>query len=283
MIEPEKTPSMKEREDDSAGNPHRFAFIIALVLIGIVAVAGCAAFLFFWHKGNEKAEAFSGLLGFLAAISSSIVTVVYIYLTSASLQKAQASINLQREELEQVKSSVDLQRREWEQKVRVFPQFWITTTANLTTWHRPNPQYPAGSQFLPLQFNRRFTLKVWNYSEQSFLIESVHIQRSDVGMVANQQMKEVQIVVTPHSVAEEDVSYLVMPVLTQSLASNQRRSIMMNDLDKSARIFVRLVYSDWSQKHAETEIREFELTYRPGDADVAIRASLSESGISPSI
>jgi hypothetical protein len=74
-----------------------------------------------------------------------------------------------------------------------------------------------------------------------------------------------------------------MPVLTQSLAGNQPANIMMNDLDKSARIFVRLVYSDWSQKHAETEIQEFELTYRPGDTDVAIRAPLLESGISPSI
>ncbi len=283
MTEPRKASSVKEREENSAENPHRFALIIALALIGIVAVAGCAAFLFFWHKGNEKAEAFSGLLAFLAAIASSIVTVVFIYLTSASLQKAQASINLQREELEQIKSSVDLQRREWEQKVRVFPQFWITTTENTTIWFMPDPRYPGGSQRMALKFNKRFMLRVWNYSEQSFLIESVRIHRSDVGMVPNQQSEDVQIVVTPHSVGEEDVSYLVMPVLTQSFAGNQPANIMMNDLDKSARIFVRLVYSDWSQKHAETEIREFELTYRPGDADVAIRVPPSASVTTPSI
>jgi len=272
------TTSRRSRRPDRT---YHLVLVGALCLLMLLSIVGLWGFFHVWQKGDEKAQAFSGLLAFIASFISSIATVVYVYLTNASLRKAQASITLQQEELEQMKSSVDLQRREWEQKVRVFPQFWITT-AGATVWHKPHPQYPTGPQVQPLQFNKHFIVNVWNYSEQSFLVESIRIQRSDVGMVPNQQTKEVQIVVKPHSVGEDDVSHLVMPVLTQSMAVRSP-GLMTNDLDKSARLFVRLVYSDWSQKHSETEIREFEFVYRPGDADVSIRAPLSPSGIFPSI
>jgi hypothetical protein len=282
MTELNKTPSMKESENNSAGNPHRFALIIALTLIGIVAVAGWAVFLYFWHKGDEKAEAFSGLLGFLAAISSSIVTVIFIYITSASLQKAQAGINLQREELEQIKSSVDLQKREWEQKVRVLPQFWIATGGE-GLWFKPHSQYPNGPQLEPLSFGKRFILNVWNYSEQSFLVESIRTQRSDLCMVGNFQTREVRLVVKPHSVGEEDISFLVMPLITQTHIPNQAANVLTNDPDNCSKIFVRLTYSDWSQKHARTEVREFELVHRPGDANVSVQELSELSGVNPGI
>jgi len=68
-----------------------------------------------------------------------------------------------------------------------------------------------------LRFCKGFELKVWNYSEQSFLVESILMQRSDVAMVPNQQTNYLQMVVKPHSVEVTDVSVSIMRILTQTL------------------------------------------------------------------
>ena len=276
MTEPEKTPSKKEREDDSGGNSHRFALIIALVLIGIVAVAGWASFLFFWHNGNEKAEAFSGLLGFLAAILSSIVTVIFIYFTSASLQKAQASINLQREELEQIKSSVDLQRREWEQKVRVSPQFWITT-AGTRQWFTEDPQYPGSNRRVTLRAQGEFTLHIWNHSEQSFLVNGFELERVDYCGVAQEHSQYLQAVVTPHSVQEVNVSLPIMRLLTRTPAANAIGGTLNNEPDGNARIGVALIFSDWSQSQVKSETQEFQFTLAASWQTVEINRSTKQN------
>jgi hypothetical protein len=102
-------------------------------------------------------------------------------------------------------------------------------------------------------------------------------------MIANQQTKNEQVVVRPHSVEKMDVSDSVMRMLTQTAELNRPRTVMIKDLDKQARIYVKLVYTDWSHEHAETGIREFEFLYRPGDDDITIRSPLQPSHIHPSI
>ena len=102
-------------------------------------------------------------------------------------------------------------------------------------------------------------------------------------MIPNQETKDVQIVVRPHSVEEVDVSFSVMRILTQTPFLKKPENVTTKDLDKQAKIYIRLVYSDWSQKHAETEVREFDFKYDPGDEGISIRASLQPSGVRPSI
>jgi hypothetical protein len=271
-----KPENVKPTSDD-----HKRVFIGFIAAIVAIGVLGAGWFFATWRHGDGKAEALSGLLAFFAALASSAVTIFYVYLTNASLRKAQASIDLQRDQLEQMKSSVDLQQKEWEQKVRVILQFWIVAEGE-RRWLKLDPQNPNGSG--PLHFIRRFRVKVWNYSEQSFLIESIRVQRSDVAMVANQQEIYVQTVVKPHSVVEEDVSPEIMCLLTQTPPDNRRGEILMTkDLDANAKIFLRLIYSDWSQKRAQTEHREFEFLYRSGDAGIVVRQLLHTSGLRPTI
>lgn len=270
-----------EQDKNSRQNHKLLPTVIfsALVLFGII---GSIIYLRVWQNGDEKAQALSGLLAFIAAIISSTVTIIYVYLTNASLRKAQASIDLQRDQLEQMKSSVDLQQREWEQKVRVFPQFWITVGGEVN-WFLPDPQYPNGNRLVPVRFGKGFMLNVWNYSEQSFLVESIHMQRSDIGMLANQQMDNLSMVVKPHSVEVTDISSSIMRLLTQTPLGNKVWNLMTKDLDRHARIFVRLIYSDWSQKHAETKIREFEFMYMEGQTDISISEVVRPSGVRSSI
>ena len=264
------------------GLNHKKGLILALLFIVLFGILGTTLFVGIWHKGDEKAEAFSGLLAFVAATFSSNVTIIYVYLTNASLRKAQASISLQQEQLEQMKASVDLQRREWEQKVRVFPQFWITTAGRMG-WFMPDPQDPNSIRAVPLRFCKGFELKVWNYSEQSFLVESILMQRSDVAMVPNQQTNYLQMVVKPHSVEVTDVSVSIMRILTQTPFGNPHGGVVTKDIDNHALIYVRLIYSDWSKKQAATEVCEFEFMYRAGDQDITIRPPLQPSGTRPSI
>jgi len=271
MREPEKTPSMKEREDNSGGNPHRAALIIALVLIGLIAVAGWGAFLFFWNKGDEKAEVFSGLLAFLAAISSSIVTVIFIYLTSASLQKAQAGIDLQREELEQIKSSVDLQRKEWEQKVRVVPKFWVTNE-DTRVWYKKNLEKHTVGRVLGLQISGEFSLKIWNSSEQSFLVDGLWIERLDFCGLPVERVDYLQLVLAPQSVRDVDVSMSVMRLLTHTPVDYVPLGHMVGEADKKARIGFTLRFSDWSQSQVETEPQAFLVSYESTATPVTIRA-----------
>ncbi len=271
MTEHKKTPSAKEKKDNSAGNPHTFALTIALVSIGIVAAAGSAAFLFFWQKGDEKAEVFSGLLAFLAAISSSIVTVIFIYFTSASLQKAQASINLQREELDQMKSSVDLQRQEWEQKVRVVPKFWVKNEGT-RVWYKKNSESHIVGRAVGLQISGEFSLKIWNSSEQSFLVDGLWIQRLDFCGLPVERVDYLQLVLAPQSVREVDVSAPVMRLLTHTSVDYLPSGQMAGEADKKARIGIALRFSDWSQSQVETEPQAFLFSYESAATPVTIRA-----------
>jgi hypothetical protein len=270
MTEPEKTPSTKKRGEDGAGNPNRFALIVAIILIGIIAIAGCVAFLLFWHNGNEKAEAFSGLLAFLAAISSSIVTVIFIYLTSASLQKAQAGIDLQREELEQIKSSVDLQRKEWEQKVRVVPKFWVTNEGT-RIWYRKNSESHIAGRTVGLQISGEFSLKIWNSSEQSFLVDGLWIERLDFCGIQTETVDYLQLVLAPQSVRDVDVSAQVMRLLTHTPVNYMPLGHMAGEADKKARLGFALRFSDWSQSQVETEPQAFLFSYESEATPVKIR------------
>jgi hypothetical protein len=254
------------------------AFIISAVVI--FGAVGSIAYFRVWQHGDEKAQAFSGLLAFVAAIVSSIVTIFYVYLTNASLRKAQASIDLQQGQLDQMRSSVELQRKEWEQKVRVFPQFWITSEGE-RNWHVRNPSRPSLDG--ALHFRKGFVVYVWNYSEQSFLIDSIRIQRADVVMRESQRTVDEQVVVKPHSVEKLDVSTEIMQLLTQTLDGNKPKSAVTGLISGKAVIFVRLTYNDWSQKHNETEIREFKSEYREGGAAISIKQSLELSAFSPSV
>ena len=102
-------------------------------------------------------------------------------------------------------------------------------------------------------------------------------------MVPNQQLNDLQVVVKPHSVNRVDVSFAVMQLLTQTAQRNQDPRLLSKDLDNKSRVFVRLVYSDWSQNLAETDLREFEITYRPNEPDVSISKALPPSDVRPSI
>ena len=277
-----RIPGMNREQQARPESPHWLAFVVALAIICALGIFGWVFFLHIWRMGDEKAEAFSGLLAFFAAIVSSMVTVIYVYLTNASLLKAQASITLQQEELEQMKASVELQRREWEQKVRVLPQFWVAAEGE-GKYSMPDPQYPGTNRVQPLRFSKRFNVVVWNYSEQSFLIESIRVQRSEAGMPPNQQMKDINLVVKPHSVEKVDMSLQVLRLLTQTSTQGNVATVLMKDLDKNARIFIRMVFSDWSQTQAETDVREFEFIYRAGDADIGIRLIRQPSDVRPSI
>lgn len=270
--------------DDSPkiNGPHRVAFVAALTLICVIGLWGSMTFLHYWRQGNEKAEAYSGLLAFFAATIASIVTVIYVYLTNVSLRAAQSSISLQKEELEQIKASVALQRTEWEQKVRVSPHFWVTAEG-AKKYFVPDPQYPGGSRVLPIAFAKCFFANIWNYSEQSFLVESISVQRLDVCMIANQQTIEQLIVVKPHSVEQLELSYPIMRLLTQTPLDNRVQEVMSKDIDKKALIGIRLQYTDWSQKHARTELLELEFSFRPVEGTFKIQTPLKPSGVHPSI
>lgn len=245
-------------------------FFVALGAICALGIFGWAFFLHIWHQGDEKAEAFSGLLAFFAAIFSSIVTVVYVYLTNASLLKAQASIMLQQEELEQMKASVDLERREWEQKVRVLPQFWIEPKDEIV-WYVPSPQNPGGPHLQGLPFGSGFSLEVWNHSEQSFLISEILLERLDFCGLAQERKSYLQMVVPPHSVGSQSVSSCIARLLTRTRASNKPEHVLERVPDARSRIGIQLVFSDWSQSDAKTSRQEFEIEYRPGDRSVTIR------------
>lgn len=267
------------RKTDGA---HKVAFVTALALICAIGLWGLVTFLHYWKLGNDKAEAYSGLLAFFAATISSIVTVIYVYLTNFSLRAAQSSISLQREELDQMKASLALQQREWEQKVKVFPHFWVTAEGG-KKYFVPDPQYPGGSRLLPMGFAKSFFANIWNYSEQSFLVESISVQRLDVCMIANQQTVEQQVVVKPHSVEKIELSYPIMRILTQTPLDNRMQGVMSKDVDNKALIGIRVQYADWSQKHARTELLELEFSFRPAEGTFKIQPPPKPSGICPSI
>ena len=74
-----------------------------------------------------------------------------------------------------------------------------------------------------------------------------------------------------------------MRLLTEAIEWNGAETGLENDFDKQVKIFVRLIYSDWSQKQAETQIREFEFKYRAGDQGISIRPLIQPSDVRPSI
>jgi hypothetical protein len=149
---------------------------VGLALIVAFCAIGSFAFFAIWAEGDGKAQAFAGFLAFVAACVSAAVTIAYVSLTYSSLRKAQESINLQQEQLKQMRSSIKLQREEWDQKVRVHPQFWMTS-CDQALWYRPDPQRPGGIYVQTLPFSKKLAIDVWNYSEQSFLVESVRLTK----------------------------------------------------------------------------------------------------------
>jgi hypothetical protein len=259
-------------------------FISLLVVIASFGLVGVVCYVVVWRGGDEKAQALSGLLAFIASVLSALATIFYVFLTNLALVETQESISLQQKQLDQAREAVELQRREWEQKVRVFPQFWLEAdgTGN-TAWYKRDPQYPAGNRIIPLQMRDGFNLRIWNYSEQSFLVESIHLQRADLAMVPNQHVLDLNLVVRPHSVEAVSVSSHIMRLLTQTVVMAPPDNVMEKDLDRQARIFVRLIFSDWSQKQALTEIREFEFIASAPNIGVTIRSPQKPSAIRPSI
>lgn len=97
-----------ESKHDRVIGQIKFRWLIIIISgFALTGILGAIAYFQIWHTGDGKAQAFSGLLAFIAALASSAVTVVYVFLTSASLREAQASIDLQRNQLKQMKASVD--------------------------------------------------------------------------------------------------------------------------------------------------------------------------------
>ncbi len=175
--------------------------VLAMVLILLFGLVATLYFVRVWQHGDQKAQALAGLLTFIASVIYSLATILYVYLTNASLRKAQASIELQQQQLEHTKSAIDLQRQEWDQKVRVCPQFWITL-AGENKWYLGNRE---DLRTPPLKFRGGFCLHIWNYSEQSFLVDRVLLERTDIP--TERQSKDYQqLVIVPHSVGEIDVS-----------------------------------------------------------------------------
>ncbi|WP_058187172.1 hypothetical protein [Terracidiphilus gabretensis] len=267
---------------ETVNHSNRKLLLAVLGVIGLVALGLSAWFWHVWQNGDGKAAAFAGWLSFIAAAISSSITIVYVFFTYTSLRKAQQTIDLQQEQLKQMKASLSLQQQQWEQKTSVVPQFWIETFDE-ARWHRRHPDFPNTNQLIPLQFGRRFQIAVWNYSEQSFLVETVGLQRADVAMVPNQHFDSLHAVIKPHSVETIDVSNSIMLLLTQSMNSGDVKGLFDKDLDQTAKILARLTYTDWSHRGALTNVREFEFLYRPYSTDITIRTPEKPSHVKPSI
>jgi hypothetical protein len=147
---------------------HKTVFVGFLFLLGTIGIAGAIWFFATWRHGDQKAQALSGFLAFLAALVSSGVTIFYIYLTNKSLRTAQESIELQRSQLDQTKSALDLQQREWDQKVRVLPQFWITAEGE-AGWYIPDSENPNSNRVSSLRFVRAFKSTFGTIASSRFL------------------------------------------------------------------------------------------------------------------
>jgi hypothetical protein len=97
----------------------------------------------------------------------------------------------------------------------VFPQFWITSEG-MKPWFKTKPQCPGSNQVMSLGFFGDFILNIWNYSEQSFLVDAVEMERTDVCMIGHERKNYLQIVVTPHTVGTIDLSVPIMRLLTHT-------------------------------------------------------------------
>jgi hypothetical protein len=230
---------------------YRAFLVLAVVFMVLFGLGGTLYFVKIWQHGDQKAQAFAGLLAFIASIFSSLATIFYVYLTNASLRKAQESI--------------DLQRQEWEQKVRVSPQFWITIEGE-NKWY-----LGKNDRALPLKFRGGFCLHIWNYSEQSFLVDGVLLERTDIPTESRSKDYQ-QLVIVPHSVGKIDVSSSVMHLITHTPEDYKPDSVLRGP-DEHARIEVALTFTDWSQFQAQTHRLQFVLDYCENDT-VTIRRGM---------
>lgn len=215
--------------------------IVCLMLFGL----GCSFFPVWRHKHEDGAEAYGAFLQFVAASLSTIITLIYVYYTRKALTEAQRANRRQ--------------WKEWQQKVTVKPKFWIAYQGS-RNWHLT---VPGTNRLNDLGVYLGFVCVVWNYSEQSVLIESIRVERVDVPIGAL-DLTAIRKVLKPHTDESFDITGQVMSQLSKMSQMNLVAGTLDSEPDESGQFRISLTYTDW--QHSEALSDTFDVTLvREGD------------------
>jgi hypothetical protein len=218
------------------------------VTIAVVVMSGMSYgtydFIHRWHtRGDIFVQAEGSLLTFIAACMSVLVTLAFIYLTRRSVEAAQ--------------QANEEQRKEWEQRVNVSPKFWIGRTAS-NDWFLPAP--PGTNALTPIGPIDGFSCVVWNYSDQSVLIEDICAEPADE-LIPGQKFIELNCVLKPHSDQAIDITLTVMGLISDTKNLHQNRRVLKQVPNQSSRLKLSLQYTDWQHQSVRSEPRLFEINF----------------------
>lgn len=195
-------------------------------------LGGIYDFIHRWRmRGDTFAQAEGGLLTFIAACCSVLITLIYVYYTRRSLEAAEEATALQREQ--------------WEQRISVKPMFWLELEEN-GLFYLGDPEPARQREFINCQ---QFFITAWNRGEQSILLTEVTVHLHG----GRRSIVPLRSVIEPNAVSAIDVTRAIVNALCVQGAETVQEFVKKMDRSQYG-LTITTSYSDWRGDNIEADI-----------------------------